>query len=230
MIGQWLNRMGSSSTSSSLLATLLKDYPPYEIPFPGPARLLTEEQAWQNLHYLLENRKQRIVHLKSLLAHWHIHLDKIVKQGDYQTLVEELYQWGGEYWKAVYKPKLATNEAWKSTTRRGDQVVYSMLMDVAILLGEIVVNRRPSYHWTIDVDPDNVNDEMPTVKRPVLQVARNDVIPSPITLDVEALVVDRYLKPDSTILRLRNIWLESINDAIKGLHEEFWYQGTDGTS
>ena len=62
-------------------------------------------------------------------------------------------------------------------------------MDIALLLGALVIQRGPDYRWALDVDPNNVADGTDSVKGPVVQIPKAETFPAPIILDFEAIVV-----------------------------------------
>jgi hypothetical protein len=76
----------------------------------------------------------------------------------------------------VYDPSIySTIDLWLWSTRDGPEIVYSMLTDIAIVLAEMVLLRRPDYHWALDLDPEN--EEMATWRRPVVMRPADAVVP-----------------------------------------------------
>lgn len=217
----WLERKLSKWFKPSLLKSLLEDYPPYEQPFPGPAKDLTDDQARQNLSYLLDNRALRIELLGDLLSRFQIEPVQTVESGDFKPLIESLYQWVGTHWKELHTPALAAPHVWHYRSRAGDRILYSLFMDIAILIGEIIIHRHPSYHWAVDLDLVNIKDSMPTVKRPVLQLIVNDKVP-PILIDVEAIVAERYRRIDCITMQIENRWMRIVTDTVDGAYEQVW--------
>jgi hypothetical protein len=97
-------------------------------------------------------------------------------------------------------------------------------MDLAILLGEIIVRNRPVFQWSLDLDPDNAHDQMDTYKRPVVQIPKGGPFPAPMIIDVEALVVDQFRRVPLPIFGTANELAVPITDAISGAYERHWIE------
>lgn len=94
-----------------------------------------------------------------------------------------------------------------------------MAADVALVIGELVRKNRPSLDWGVDRDEQNRIDGMATCNRIVLA---GRWIPDPavaVALDVELLVLDRLLHPDSSNNRYLNDWLWFYDGAVRGGYE-----------
>jgi hypothetical protein len=142
------------------------------------------------------------------------------------ALLDGLHRWSLRVFPALQKaaPQLARDEVWLASDRRGPEIVYSLLMDLALLLGELILIRRPAFQWALDLDEGNLLDGMDSVRRPVLQflptsTAAGDASMPPVQLDVEALVVHRYREPDSPSLQWMNGWAQLVQDARSGAYE-----------
>jgi hypothetical protein len=220
----WLDRLTRTRPDRGgvSLARQLRDYPAYAAPHAGPAATLTPPDAQRNLEYLLAQRDARLLALGNLLAPWGIDIAAPLAGADPRPLLDALHRWAGEQWPALHEPALATRERWLRSSRGGAEIVYSMLMDLAILLGELIVRRRATYRWAIDLDEVNGRDAMTSYLRPVLEVPRSGDMPSPVILDVEEIVVSRYLRPNDPGLKLMNLWARLVGEAVAGAHEAPW--------
>jgi hypothetical protein len=211
-----LNRLIGAGPAS--LAQRLKAYPAFNAPHAGPATEWTQAQAEANLAYLVAHRDERLQALGGLLAVYGIDPAPALEGRDPGPLLDALHAWAKENWPALHDPKLATRERWQRTSRRGDEIVYALLMDVAILLGELIVRQRPDFRWALDVDDENARDGMTSYHRPVL-IAHRQGDGGQVELDIEEIVVSRYLQPRNPALVLLNGWKQVVTDAVTGAYE-----------
>jgi hypothetical protein len=215
----WLDRLtGGSARSASSLAQQLSRYRPYEAPYAGPATEWTLAQAEANLQYLLQHRTERLEVLSALLTGFGIQTTPALTGDDPGAFVDSLHRWANAEWPALHEPRLATRERWLRSSRRGTEIVYSLLMDVAILLGELIVRRRPTIAWALDLDETNGRDGMTSFRRPVL-VTRRQGDGMQVEIDVEEIVVTRYLQPRSPGLTHLNGWKQLVADSTAGAYE-----------
>jgi hypothetical protein len=222
---RWLTSLGRTK-----LARRLDSYPPYRAPFPDDHLKLSVEQAQANLDYLLAHRAERLAVLGELLAEENIDLRAGLAADDCKPLLDALHGWAKSEWPGIYDRKIASFKIWLASTREGPEIAYSLLLDVAILLGELIVTRRPQFVWSLDLDPENgpgldaslPDDAMVTYKRPVVQIPKGGPFPAPIILDVEAIVAYKYLTAREPVTWALNDFHRLVNDAVNGAHEEYW--------
>lgn len=160
---EWFNL-----TSKPKLPGLLKDYPPYSAPYPGSGDNLTPKQAQANLNYLLTHKRVRINIFAELLEHFDIDIHTGLKAADPKVLLDQLHRWVHTQWPSVHTKSLATlpYNHWVVSTRNGDEIVFSMLMDMAIVLGELVLRHQPEFYWDINRNPQDKG--MTSHMRPVI--------------------------------------------------------------
>lgn len=218
----WLQRL-SIWTNTPDAVRWLRTYPPYEAPYPARPAQLSHAQA--NLQYLLHHREQRLAVLSGLLADFHLDVRRGMSAADPAPLLHDLHEWTKQAFPKIYDPRLAHREVWLASTRQGPQIVFSLLMDLAILLGELVVERRKQYVWALDLDPDNAADGMISSMRPVVQIPKREPFPAPIILDFESLVFDHYLNVPSVMFGRINDLARPVLDALSGAYERPWVQG-----
>lgn len=201
----------------------LEAYPPYEAPFRGPPSALTLEQAEANLQYLLTHNEQRLRDLSRFLSGVGVDVTAALNGDEVGPPLDALHAWTKRDFPKIYDQRIAKRSVWLASTRTGPEIVYSLLMDIALLLGALVIARRPDYRWALDLDPDNVADGMQSVKRPVVQIPKAEPFPAPIILDFEAIVVgDCYLRTRSPIFGLTNDLGRVVKDTISGGYERPW--------
>ncbi|HUG23537.1 hypothetical protein [Piscinibacter sp.] len=220
----WLDRLrrSTSGPAGTGLAAHLRDYPPYAAPHAGPPTRWTLEQAHENLAYLLQHRDQRLQVLGELLAAEGIEVGRARDDGDWLPLVDALHHWANARWPALHEPDIVTEATWLRSTRCDGEIAFSMLMDVALLLGELIIRRHPGYRWDLDLDEVNGRDGMRSYLRPVLLLPAHGAMPSAVVLDLEDIVVSRYLHPEYKANKLLNTWAQVVEDAVSGRYEAAW--------
>jgi hypothetical protein len=223
-VTSWLHRLTrrSGTRAADSLATRLQGYPPYTAPHAGPPTAWTLEQARANLDYLLEQREERLQVLGALLAADGIDIRAALDGADPKSLLDSLHAWANDRWPALHDPKIAHEAVWLRSNRRDAEIAFSMVMDVALLLGELIVRRHAGYRWDLDLDEVNGRDGMESYLRPVLLLPAHGAMPAGVVLDLEAIVVHRYLHPEYRTTRLLNDWARLVEDAVSGSYEAFW--------
>lgn len=214
----WLKKIAPSSPTASLERRLAA-YPAYDLPHPGGGESLSVEQAQANLDALLAQRPARLTTIAALLREEAgIDAAPALAGADPAPLLEALHAWMNEALPALHDrhPALASTARWLASDRRGEEIVFSFLMDVALLLGELIVVGRPSFQWALDLDARNARDRMISARRPVLIAYRPD--DSQVELDVEDMVVHRFIQPRGTA-QLLNEWGRVIQDARAGAYD-----------
>lgn len=172
----------------SALKHRLEAYEPYAMPFPGTARRLTIEQCEHNLRYLLDNRTHRQAVLCDLLRHWNI---DIYDRTNVEALLTSMDSWAVREWPAAFERALGDSSIWHRSPKDGRHIVYSMLMDIAILLGELIIERAPSCRWGLDLTEDSRDTPMESYKRPALLIHGPDGDFRDV-LDLEAIMFGHY--------------------------------------
>lgn len=219
----WLGRKAGGRPPAGLhLPTLLAAYPPDPPPHPGPGRDLTEAQARENLRHKLAGREARLAALTGLLAEFDIDLPAGLDAPSADPLLNSLHHWAAQHWASIYDPRLADLDVWLRSTRTGDELVFSMLADVGLALGELVVRRRPEYAWNLDRDLQNLAGELVSYNRPVVMRPRDQVIPVDIVYDFEDAARTHYAYADRPEFFMANPLGYSVRHALTGAHERHW--------
>lgn len=210
----WLARLTRRArpAPASALPQALAHYPPYVAPHAGPPGRLARAQADENLAHLLAHLDQRLAALSTLLHDFGIDPAPALAGADPGPLLDALHGWAQAEWRATHDAELAVLGRWLGSPRSGREIVFSLLLDVALLLGELVRRRDPRWEWALDLDPANRRDGMPSAMRPVL--LRRD--PDHVKLmDLEATVIERWRHPDDVGNAL-NEWRRIVRDATAG--------------
>lgn len=210
-----LFRRGASGTK------LLRGYVPYRAPFSGRLpTYLSDYEALANLDYLLQSREQRIAELQRLLRAGGADLAPALCENNLRDALTHLHRWITVTFPQIYDPRLANWEIWLKSSREGDEIVFSLLMDIGIVLGEFIVKNNPTFQWGVDLELENA--EMMSYKRPTVLIRKGRGIPAPIIVDVEALVVEQYRKVPQRVFGTANELLAPISQAISGAYERHW--------
>lgn len=195
---RWMARLAGDGRpapprGSGRLPGLLAAYPQYRAPHPGPPKALTPKQCDGNLAYLLEQRPARLAAIGALVGHFGIDLSGGLAVADPRPLLQALHAWSRAEWPDIFVAGLTRYEdgypRWLASDKSGPHIALSMLMDVAIVLGEVVVARRPDYVWRLDLERGN--RQMSSYRRPVvMSEARPERGWAATVLDFEAIVID----------------------------------------
>ena len=216
-MASWFARLTRAGAAPNELARRLADYPPYRAPHVGPARRWSPAQAQENLQHLLAHLDERLVALAGLLRADGIDPAPALAGADPLPFVDRLYDWAGATWQALRRPEQGTLAHWLASTRDGTDIAFSMVLDTALLLGELIRRHDPRWIWALDEDASNRRDGMVSAMRPVLML-RSDIPDVPdALLDLEDEVVGKYRKPDMTYPT--NPWRETVADALAGRYD-----------
>ncbi|WP_418126086.1 hypothetical protein [Variovorax sp. 160MFSha2.1] len=213
----WLKKV--APTRASTLERRLVDYPAYDLPHPGGGETLTLLQAQGNLHALMTQRESRLKALTTLLRdEAAIDIEPVLAGAEPGALLDALHLWMNEVMPALHDQHaaLASSARWLGSKRNGDEIVFSFLSDLGLLLGELITLGRPNFQWALDLAPRNGRARMLSWRRPVLLAHRPDG--SQVVLDVEDLVVHRFVQPRGSALVL-NEWGRVVQDARCGLYD-----------
>jgi hypothetical protein len=216
----WLNRWIGKRPPESPLALRLRDYLPYDAPFVGYGAQITIEQAQADLAHFERVLPQRLEYVASLL-HELAGIDTApalaAPREQAAPLTEALHRWAIEQWPALCAARLAAGlQAWLSSPRRGDDIVFSLLLDVAILLGELVRRANPDWRWELDLAPANLSDDMVSARRVVLLADPVGEMRTPFLIDVEDVVVHGFLHADDPAQQWLNPWRRLVDEGIRG--------------
>jgi hypothetical protein len=228
---RWASWFGGGPRRGGGLAERLRSYPPFELPHPGAGAALTEAQALANLAVFEQQRPQRLGQVAELLQAT-AGIDTAPALADPArhgaALADALHRWAGSDWPALLPPQRGGLQRWLGSSRRGDDIVFSMLMDVAILLGEVIQRGQPAWRWGLDLDPQNLADDMPSARRVVLLADPVGAAASPFVLDVEDMVVHRFLHGDDPSQRLLNPLRRMVEQALSGQAMAYWRDAAAG--
>ncbi|MGC4076539.1 MAG: hypothetical protein QM702_05800 [Rubrivivax sp.] len=223
MIFDWIKRRREPRQGDTL-ASRLRSYPPYEAPNAGRGTALSPDQAAENLACFEQVLPQRLQQVSALLEVAGI--DTRAALADPSThaaaLADELQRWALAQWPAL--PAEGGLARWLDSRRSGEHIVFSMLLDLAILLGELVRRGNPDWHWGLDLDAQNLADGMLSARRIVLLADPVGTHTTPFVLEVEAIVVHRFLHADDPAQRLLNPLRRLVEEGLRGDAMACWRQ------
>jgi hypothetical protein len=164
-----------------------------------------------------------------LLTQFDLDVSAGLTADDPRPFLDGLWRWSCAEWPTVHDAAFLPIDVWLNSSREGPEIIFSMLMDVGILLGELVLARRADYHWALDLDQQNAADDMVSWQRPVVLRPADDVVPV-IFFDFEDTARTSYVRCTSTPYRILNDLGREVLDAISGAHEVAWREQPKGQS
>jgi hypothetical protein len=218
-VPHWLDRLMNRPEPVKGPPPLLADYPAYLPPNAGPPERWTLAQARENLAFLLAQKQERLQILSRLLKTRGIDIEPALGGGDIKPLLADLQRWAIQDWQAMRGPMRPPLATWLGSSRAGSDIVYSMLTDVGILLGELVMQRRSTIHWGLDGSEEGAAEKRVTYRRPVLMARSARTGRDRLVLDVEAMAYQRFAQIDSPTERVIDPWVTLIDGAIAGGYE-----------
>lgn len=226
----WLNTWLGRKPPASSLADRLSGYPAFVAPHPGPGRALSDAQAQANLAHFQAALPQRLQGIQALLQ-TEAQIDTTPALDDptrhATALTDALQRWATARWPALPPHPRPPESHWLHSRRDGDDIVFSLLLDLAILLGEVIRRGNPAWHWGLDLDPQNIADDMASARRVVLLADPVSTLTQPFVLDVEHVLVHRFLHADDAGQRLLNPLRRLVEDGLRGEAMAHWRGATD---
>ena len=234
----WLPRKPASADSltpqdrQESFALALRNYPAHVPPHRGLGASLSIEQAQQNLDWFNRTLHERLAALRSLCAQtgWELGDNVINSLADALDLTARLIDWTRASWPThPYLPQHNDDAYWAQSERVGPDAIFSVVLDLATLLGQTIMQGRSEWRWGLDLAPSSLG------RQPMLS-ARRVVLMSPLlgaqrralVKDLEALVLARYRTPND--LRFRcplqfDSWIEYVRDGYTGREIDFFKAG-----
>jgi hypothetical protein len=213
-------RRGSSHTTGSAAGStrdLLAGYPRYEPPHPGRVERLTDVQAVQNLDDLLAHRLARVGEVSRRLEPvLGLEVGAVLDGAPYEPLLAALLTWSVQTWPDWQgRSTLDEHEPFSAP-----EPVDGVLADLALLLGEIVLRRRPETAWTVNLYPSGtsgmVDERAPAVRIPPVGDMRY-----PHWFHATGLVRSRLRHVAWTTPVMPDSWRQATDDCVLGGAEEF---------
>ncbi|MCE4553443.1 hypothetical protein [Pelomonas cellulosilytica] len=216
LIERWLGRPRSTTPTWDL-----STYPGNDVPHPGHGQAVTEAQAQQNWAQFQATLPER----QRVLRDW------LVAHGgpDSQALAgldyaRALNAWAKAHWDRLPPFKrLPPHRPWPECPRSGPFVVYSLLGDLALSLGEAIRQANGHWRWGLNLDAVDLADGMHSARRVVLLAPLTRPRPeaAEVSIDVEASVFPPYQYPDDVGFVLLTPWAQLADDAISGRYYDF---------
>lgn len=201
----------------------LASYPAHVPPHRGYARQLTPEQAQQNLDWFRQTLPERLAALRSLAASTGLVLNDAPAGtlAEAQDLMARLIAWTRDSWpQAPYLPAHLDDAHWAMSARTGDDAIFSVVLDVATLLGHTVMAGRPEWRWGLDLSRASMGQQPKfSARRVVLTTPLLGEQRAPYLMDLEALVLERYRRPKDFRFNQTleyDPWMEYVRDGYTG--------------
>lgn len=144
---------------TNLLTAALAHYPPNTPPHPGPVKKLSLAEAEANLAHFIANRDERLTILLTMLGDNGIDMAPVLDAAaDPAPAYRALSAWLADNLptRDALPGESKTNapiDHYVASERRGDDIFYSFVADLALLEGEGVIRRDPAWCWDLDRDP-----------------------------------------------------------------------------
>ena len=204
----------------SKLALALTSYPPYCEPYSRNHHELNEAQAKENFAYFVDQKTTRLSVVADFLATQGIKIASVLDEGeDPKQVLDSLFFWAQENWPPLIDKSLSRVEAWhlwQSSDRQDAEIIFSLAMDVAITIGEMVILKRPQYQWNVDFEPFKKGDHMPSARRVVLTAPSVLVPGTNAIVDWELIVAERAIRRTTEPL---NDWYRAYQSCVSGGYE-----------
>jgi hypothetical protein len=178
---------------------------------------LTPAQAHENLQHLRAHLDERLAAIAGLLREQGLDPAPVLAGADPLPFVERLHDWAGATWPALWRPEQGTLAHWLASTRDGPDIALSMVLDTALLLGELIRRHDPRWNWALDEDASNRRDGMVSAMRPVLMLRGATPDLPDVLIDIEDEVVGKFRKPDMSYPI--NPWRATVSDALAGRYD-----------
>lgn len=211
LLQRWLAGTPSAATTWDL-----SDYPPATPPHAGSGAQLSESQAQQNWVYFQASLPERLQVVRQwLLAHGGP--DPQALHG--AAYAKALNIWAKQHWARLPPAAgLPAHQHWPAVARHGPHIVYSLLGDLALTLGEAVRQANGHWRWGLNLDATDLADGMHSARRVVLLADLRHPTPeaNEAVIDLEAMVVHDYEFPNSPNFIHLEVWARTVADAISG--------------
>ena len=189
----------SDDAARTAFRQALQRYPAHAAPNAGYARELTPEQAQGNLDWFLASLPERLQALEGLLAAFGVPAQPVAITSEArQVWIGQLIDWTRRCWPAQpYRPEHLATDDWLRLPRTGDDAIFSVTLDLATRMGEVVRAACPDWRWGLDMSAASLRGPMLTSRRVVLTTAPLGPQGVRLVRDWEAEVVARYKRAGS---------------------------------
>jgi|GEM_PF-1577574 len=151
----------------------VRKYPEHTPPYPGSGRKITPEQAQANLDWFLASMPEHLNHLDTLLAQFGIPTTPAGDTlHDMAEWMNTLIAWTYQCWpEEPFQPEHKYTNARHTLRRVGDAAIFSIILDLATKIGEIIIKIEPRWHWGLDMDKFSLRAQLLTSRRILLTTA-----------------------------------------------------------
>lgn len=134
-----------------------------------------------------------------------------------------------DWFNRTLHERLADDAYWAQSERVGPDAIFSVVLDLATLLGQTIMQGRSEWRWGLDLAPSSLGSQtMLSARRVVLMSPLLGAQRRALVKDLEALVLARYRTPND--LRFRcplqfDSWIEYARDGYTGREIDFFKVG-----
>jgi hypothetical protein len=145
-----------------VLAMRLLTYPPNTLRHIGSAESLTDQQVDENFAAFMAGKAERVRIFSALLGEYGVDVAPLSDpQAAPAPIIDEI-----ENFLANYLPERkdlpphaslvnAPQALYEASSRSGNEIIFSVAADYAIVLGEAIIVHKPKWFWGVDLDPEN---------------------------------------------------------------------------
>jgi len=229
MFDKLKSRFGAAKppTAVDALADRLTAYPAWQPPHRGHGKQVSESAARENLAYFNAQHEHRLQLITALLRE-HAGIDTApaleapLVHG--LAVTQQLSDWAGRHWPALAAPSLAGRANWLGSDGAGGDILLSVALDVARLLGEIIRRGNADWRWDLDLARSNLRDDMTSSRRVVLLADPVGAMAQPFLIDTEDIVASRCLQPGSRQYDAPSLnpWRRMVDEGLRGEAMAYW--------
>ena len=204
----------------------LAHYPAHVPPHRGLGGHITPEQAQHNLDWFRRSVPERLHALRALATDTGLALPAdlqrpVASLDEAKELVARLIAWTRACWPdRPYRPEHLSDSHWAMSARTGDDAIFSVVLDVATLLGQVAMTGRSEWRWGLDMARASRGPQpMFSARRVVLFTPPLGEQRAPCMMDMEALVLERYRRPKDFRFNQTleyDPWMEYVRDGYTG--------------
>ena len=157
----WLRgEAGIDADRQSRLGALLADYPPLTPRHLGTngslprstGSVLTLEQCRENLHRQIAATPRRLQLLGALLGNFGLRTDAAYDAGERERFLVNLDAMLVAELPSLWRKELTDAVVFELSDRAGPRIVHSLVGDLALLTGDVMLRAKPGCFWGMDLD------------------------------------------------------------------------------
>jgi hypothetical protein len=126
---------------------------------------LTDAQVDENFAAFLKGKDERLRIFGALVKEYGVDIAPLFDAAaPAKPVIDALEKWMADYlperknlppWASIVN---APSDLYAASSRDGSEIVFSLVADYAIALGDAIILRKPKWSWGIDREPENAPD------------------------------------------------------------------------